>query len=197
MRPSIGQIIESVTHVCGVHVNQINGPCRHPDVVQAREIIIHLARNLTTMSFPEIGAAMGGRNHSTIITAYWRRVRRPKDVVWMSRYATARSRFNRRMTAEEAMQPRVSVAKVIDSSGVRQEELAWCTEFIGQWSIEEVARDCALTWYRETDQCSVAKVTLRIERCDGKTWLVVCCLAPTIACKIKGETVVEREAVGA
>lgn len=48
------------------------GKTRHPRVVMARAIITHLARQLTTLSYPEIARAIGRPNHSTVITAFQR-----------------------------------------------------------------------------------------------------------------------------
>jgi chromosomal replication initiator protein len=62
-------ILKTVCDRLGVTAAQVNGRGRHRQVVHARALTIHLARQLTTMSFPEIAAAMGRPNHSTIITA--------------------------------------------------------------------------------------------------------------------------------
>ena len=39
-------------------------------VVRARQIAMYLAREETAASFPQIGAALGGRNHSTVLHGY-------------------------------------------------------------------------------------------------------------------------------
>lgn len=46
------------------------GKGRHPRVVLARSIVVHVARRLTTLSFPEIARAMSRPNHSSVITAH-------------------------------------------------------------------------------------------------------------------------------
>jgi chromosomal replication initiator protein len=66
------------TAVCGrfhVTAEQIAGSSRHRTVVLARALLIHLARQLTTLSFPEIAAALGKSSHSTVVTAGQRMAR--------------------------------------------------------------------------------------------------------------------------
>lgn len=62
-------ILETVCECVGAPVVEVMGKSRHQRVVLARSMVAHLARRLTTMSFPEIARAMGRPNHSTIITA--------------------------------------------------------------------------------------------------------------------------------
>lgn len=54
---------------------QIAGSSRHRMVVLARAILIHLTRQMTTLSFPEIAAALGKSSHSTVVTAGQRMAR--------------------------------------------------------------------------------------------------------------------------
>ncbi len=64
-----------ITHTCAalaVDVADLSGKTRHPRVVLSRAIITHLARQLTTLSYPEIARAIGRPNHSTVITAFQR-----------------------------------------------------------------------------------------------------------------------------
>ena len=42
---------------------------RYRRVVLARSLVVHLARSLTTLSFPEIARGLGRENHSTVHTA--------------------------------------------------------------------------------------------------------------------------------
>ncbi len=62
-------IMETICKMVGADVGEVMGKSRHQRVVLARSMTAHLARRLTTMSFPEIARAMGRPNHSTIITA--------------------------------------------------------------------------------------------------------------------------------
>lgn len=71
--------IQSVMHlVCarlGVSEADLRGRSRQERLVLARTLTAHLAKRLTTMSYPEIARAMGRPNHSTIITACQRMTR--------------------------------------------------------------------------------------------------------------------------
>jgi len=60
---------DTVAEEAGVSAGQLMGSSRQKRVVLARAVLVHLARELTSMSFPEIARAMGRSNHSTIITA--------------------------------------------------------------------------------------------------------------------------------
>jgi len=48
---------------------QLMGSGREKVVSAARAVAMYLARQHTGMSFPEIGRALGGKNHSTVIAA--------------------------------------------------------------------------------------------------------------------------------
>ncbi|MDF1808206.1 MAG: DnaA/Hda family protein [Phycisphaerales bacterium] len=62
-------IIASICQEMTVSKTDLKGKGRQKKVVLARELIVHIARNLTTKSFPEIAYAIGRPNHSTVITA--------------------------------------------------------------------------------------------------------------------------------
>jgi chromosomal replication initiator protein len=47
----------------------LTGPSRRTSLVKARNIIVHLARQLTDLSYAEIGRQLGGRDHTTIMHA--------------------------------------------------------------------------------------------------------------------------------
>lgn len=64
-----------------VELSDMAGKGRHPRVVLARSIIVHLARRLTTLSFPEIARAMNRPNHSSVITAHNRLLLQLKERV--------------------------------------------------------------------------------------------------------------------
>lgn len=66
---AIQTIVEQVCKGLSVDIGEFAGNGRHKRVVFARSVAAHLARQLTTQSFPEIARAMGRTNHSTIITA--------------------------------------------------------------------------------------------------------------------------------
>ena len=53
----------------GIEPDELLGRGRHRRVVLARSLVVHLARELTTLSFPEIARGLGRENHSTVHTA--------------------------------------------------------------------------------------------------------------------------------
>ena len=55
-----------------ISIEQMKGKKKNNEVNFPRQIAIYLCRELTTESFPKIGSYFGGRNHSTIISAYQR-----------------------------------------------------------------------------------------------------------------------------
>lgn len=72
-RPSgpirIAEIVERVSTRLGVERVDVLGSGRHRRVVLARSIVVFLARELTTQSFPEIARALGRDTHSTAHSA--------------------------------------------------------------------------------------------------------------------------------
>lgn len=66
---SLDSIIRTVCDELSVSLSDLRGKGRRKKVVLARELIIHLARQLTSKSFPEIAHELGRSNHSTVITA--------------------------------------------------------------------------------------------------------------------------------
>jgi chromosomal replication initiator protein len=73
------QVIDAVIRQLGVNRSQIAGRGRNKHIVLARSLVAYLARTMTTMSFPEIAAAMQRRNHSTVVTASQRMERQIKQ----------------------------------------------------------------------------------------------------------------------
>lgn len=68
----IDTIITQTCRFLSVDPADLSARTRHKRVVLARALITHLARQFTTMSYPEIARAIGRPNHSTVITAYQR-----------------------------------------------------------------------------------------------------------------------------
>ncbi len=52
-----------------VKLHDLKGPKRHRAVAHPRLIAMYLSRQLTQMSYPEIGSRFGGKDHSTVISA--------------------------------------------------------------------------------------------------------------------------------
>lgn len=65
----INDIISVVCERLEVDRGELLGTTRHRRVVLARGLVSFLARDLTTMSYPEIGRSLGRKNHSTVLTA--------------------------------------------------------------------------------------------------------------------------------
>ena len=65
----LAEIVESVCSKLGIEPDELLGRGRHRRVVLARGLVVHLARELTTLSFPEIARGLGRENHSTVHTA--------------------------------------------------------------------------------------------------------------------------------
>ncbi len=68
----IDTILTLVSERLAVSKDRIVRGNRQKDAVVARGLVVHLARTLTPMSFPEIAAALGRPSHSTVVTAYQR-----------------------------------------------------------------------------------------------------------------------------
>lgn len=67
INPTPAYIIDAVASFYGVSAADITGSKRGQDIMLARQSAIYLTRKLTKHSLPEIGAAFGGRDHTTVI----------------------------------------------------------------------------------------------------------------------------------
>ncbi len=65
----VAEIVAAVCEITGVEREDLVGPGRHRRVVTARGLAAHLARELTTLSYPEIAQALGRSTHSTVHAA--------------------------------------------------------------------------------------------------------------------------------
>jgi chromosomal replication initiator protein len=63
------RIIDAVAEHLSLQPAAVTGNGREKTISAARAIAMHLARQHTGMSFPEIGRALGNKNHSTAIAA--------------------------------------------------------------------------------------------------------------------------------
>lgn len=66
---AIEEIIEQTARFFGVAELDVHSPTRMRRPTEARHVAMYLARELTEHSFPEIGDAIGQRDHSTVIRA--------------------------------------------------------------------------------------------------------------------------------
>ncbi|MHB1139408.1 MAG: chromosomal replication initiator protein DnaA, partial [Microthrixaceae bacterium] len=63
-------IIEKTASMFGLAVDQLRGKSRTRDLVHARQVGMYVCRELTDLSYPQIGKEFGGRDHTTVIHAY-------------------------------------------------------------------------------------------------------------------------------
>jgi chromosomal replication initiator protein len=66
---ALKHIIAVTARYLGVTQAALTGPSRRSALVEARNIVVHLARRLTDLSYAEIGRQLGGRDHTTIMHA--------------------------------------------------------------------------------------------------------------------------------
>ncbi len=63
------EVMSQVAGAFGVSVQNLIGPERRQEVVLPRQITMYLLREEANYSFPKIGEAMGGRDHTTVMYA--------------------------------------------------------------------------------------------------------------------------------
>ena len=66
---TIEQIQSAVCEAFRVSLAELKGDKRTQDIVYPRHVAMYLARELTDVSLPKIGAKFGGRDHSSVIHA--------------------------------------------------------------------------------------------------------------------------------
>ena len=67
---TIEEVIKTVAAKLNIKITDIKSPKKNKNLVLARQISMFLAREMTSASFPDIGAKIGGRDHSTVIYAH-------------------------------------------------------------------------------------------------------------------------------
>ena len=80
MAITIEQIQATVGAATGTTARELKGGRRHQGVSRARAVAMYLARELTGASYPAIGQAFGGKDHSSVIAAC-RRVARDGNLL--------------------------------------------------------------------------------------------------------------------
>jgi chromosomal replication initiator protein len=63
-------VLEAVSKVLHVTTQTLLGRDRTKDVARSRQIAMYLLREEAKISFPQIGDVLGGRDHSTVMSAY-------------------------------------------------------------------------------------------------------------------------------
>ncbi len=67
---SVDEIMKKVCSYFSLHVTDLTGSTRRRDVTAPRQIAMYLTREMTEMSLPQIGAAFGNRDHTTVLYSY-------------------------------------------------------------------------------------------------------------------------------
>jgi chromosomal replication initiator protein len=67
---TIEEITKAVSGTLNIKMADIKSQKKNKNLVQARQISMYLAREMTSASFPDIGEKIGGRDHSTVIYAH-------------------------------------------------------------------------------------------------------------------------------
>lgn len=62
-------IIKLVSEYYDISIDNILSPCRKKNLTEPRQIIMYLMRDELKLSYPVIGAELGGRDHTTVIHA--------------------------------------------------------------------------------------------------------------------------------
>ncbi|MGL4511926.1 MAG: helix-turn-helix domain-containing protein [Lacipirellulaceae bacterium] len=78
--PAIATITSTVARYYALPVREVRSSSRKQPVVLARAVAIYVARELTPLSYEELGRYFGGRDHTTVMHNYQRITQRlPKD----------------------------------------------------------------------------------------------------------------------
>ncbi|MGE9984739.1 helix-turn-helix domain-containing protein [Desulfovibrio sp. SGI.169] len=67
--PGCREILNEVARGLNLRAEDILGARRRPELVLARQLAMYLCRQKLGLSYPELGRAFGGRDHSTVIHA--------------------------------------------------------------------------------------------------------------------------------
>ncbi|MCK5259871.1 MAG: chromosomal replication initiator protein DnaA [Candidatus Omnitrophica bacterium] len=67
---SVDMIQKSVSAFFNVPLFELRAKKRHKNIVFPRQVAMYLSRQLTNMSFPEIGNAFGGKDHTTALYSF-------------------------------------------------------------------------------------------------------------------------------
>lgn len=64
-----GSIISTVSQYYEIPLSEITGPSRRQPLARQRQVAMYVCRQHTGLSLPKIGAAFGGRDHTTVMHA--------------------------------------------------------------------------------------------------------------------------------
>jgi len=68
--PEVRDIQQAVCLAYGVTLADMLSPRRQHVIVRPRQVAVYLARELTLLSLPQIGAKFGGRDHTTVLISH-------------------------------------------------------------------------------------------------------------------------------
>ena len=63
------QVLEAVAYIFGISTDELIGRSRTHDVALPRQVAMYLMREEVNASLPQIGEALGGRDHTTVMYA--------------------------------------------------------------------------------------------------------------------------------
>jgi chromosomal replication initiator protein len=69
-RPTLREIVAAVARYYRIPQAQLKSGSRRQSIVAARAMVIYLARELAAATYEQIGRALGGRDHTTIIHSF-------------------------------------------------------------------------------------------------------------------------------
>lgn len=69
MTATVEEVLDLVANGMGVKRSDITGPYRHKNLVIARHVASLALRDAKNLSFPEIGRALGNRDHTTVMSS--------------------------------------------------------------------------------------------------------------------------------
>lgn len=70
IKPKLAEVIRVVASAHGISVEEIKSACRKRHLAWPRQVAAYLCRELTDHSLPEIGRALGNKDHTTILFSY-------------------------------------------------------------------------------------------------------------------------------
>ncbi len=72
-------ILEATSEMFAIPLDRLQSKSRTRDLVHARQVCMYVCRELTDLSYPQIGREFGGRDHTTVIHAYDKITEQIKD----------------------------------------------------------------------------------------------------------------------
>lgn len=154
VRVLMSDIIAETAHVFGVTVEDLKGTDRTVKYVYPRHVCGYLGKRLTSLSYPQIGRALGGRDHSTIIHAYHRTEERAARDPEFAAYVDA-VRIRVLTTRERAEQRRREAA------AIKQEKMRQQMAQLEQFAREEAQRQAVATPMDDMEEISAAVAAYR------------------------------------